>query len=539
MPSPRLILATGFVLVTITTLWFGFSATKLSQNPIISSSQKDCPAVIQVAESTCHVTYTATLFQTSTILATAQAQALPSTPPTEASKQPSEDAEGSPTEDKDAVKSNIPSKPSQDPASLTTPAPKPLLSPSDDENFNLTEVLTKYNCYPASADEVRKAAFDSVPSVKFNVVRGDNVVLGRRSKSAGQPFKKWFSVGRKPSTGCWTYDDRLGKYSSPVPRFSRTLGVINDCNPEWKRALVVHMAKGQSWNQHFLHHLTAIIAEAGWVAEFHIYLLVHVDGDKAAQKDYVDHAIPEGLRPLAITFNSDDLKTYLGKDVPFDKYENNMHVAVQRFMRDYSKYEFVYFINPHTRLMGRWDTLLKSVDEEYAFHRELTEEGKDMPERPDLVTFDVTREPDEKWDVLEPKCLEFFKGGENEKAKVRRSLSALGGYSRRMVEALAAVNMQKINCHSEYFAPTVAAHKNLTTFFYQHPLYTTEEAAASNATTAKVATNDAITVQQEKVAFDLSYSGDAKDAEAFWAEWVENKDICRPEALLHPISGQL
>ncbi|KAF3202141.1 hypothetical protein TWF192_004858 [Orbilia oligospora] len=539
MPSPRLILATGFVLVTITTLWFGFSATKLSQNPIISSSQKDCPPVIQVAESTCHVTYTATLFQTSTILATAQAQALPSTPPTEASKQPGEDAEGSPTEDKDAVKSNIPSKPSQDPASLTTPAPKPLLSPSDDENFNLTEVLTKYNCYPASADEVRKAAFDSIPSVKFNVVRGDNVVLGRRSKSAGQPFKKWFSVGRKPSTGCWTYDDRLGKYSSPVPRFSRTLGVINDCNPQWKRALVVHMAKGQSWNQHFLHHLTAIIAEAGWVAEFHIYLLVHVDGDKAAQKDYVDHAIPEGLRPLAITFNSDDLKTYLGEDVPFDKYENNMHVAVQRFMRDYSKYEFVYFINAHTRLMGRWDTLLKSVDEEYAFHRELTDEGNGMPERPDLVTFDVTREPEEKWDVLEPTCLEFFKGGENEKAKVRRSLSAVGGYSRRMVEALAAVNMQKINCHSEYFAPTVAAHKNLTTFFYQHPLYTTEEAAASNATTAKVSTNDAITVQQEKVAFDLSYSGDAKDAEAFWAEWVENKDICRPEALLHPISGQL
>ncbi|RVD81135.1 uncharacterized protein DFL_009011 [Arthrobotrys flagrans] len=538
MLSPRLILAAGFVLVTITTLWFGFSATKLSQDGIIPSSQKNRPPAIQVAESTCHITYTATLFHTSIILATATAQALPSTPPTKASEHAGENHEGYPTDDEDGIDPNTPSKPSQDPASLTTPAPKPFLTPSDDENFNLTEVLTKYNCYPAAADEARKIALDSVPSVKFNVVRGDNVVLGRKSKSQGQSFKTWFSVGRKPSAGCWTYNDRFGKYLNPVPRFSRTLGVINDCNEDWKRALVVHMAKGQSWNQHFMHHLSALITEAGWVAEFHVYLLVYVDGDKAAQKDYVNHVIPEGLRPLALTFNSDDLKTYLGKDVPFDKYESNMHVAVQKFMRDYSKYEFVYFVNAHTRLIGRWDTLLKSVDEEYAFHRELKDDGKSMPERPDLVTFDVTREPEENWDALESACLQFFKVDGNEKGKVRRSLSAVGGFSRRMVEALASVNMQNINCHSEYFAPTVAAHKNLTAFFYQHPLYTAEEAAASNAITAKVATNDAVTVQQEKVAFDLSYSGDAKDAQAFWEEWAENKDICRPEALLHPVSGQ-
>ncbi|KAK6535996.1 hypothetical protein TWF281_000243 [Arthrobotrys megalospora] len=538
MPSPRLILAAGFALVTITTLWFGFSATKLAENGIIPTSQKNCPPAIQVAESTCHITYTATLFHTSTILATAQAQAVPSTPASKASEHAGEDAEGYPTDDEDDVDPNIPSKPSKDPASLTTPAPKPHLTPTDDENFNLTEVLTKYNCYPGAVNEARKIALDTVPSLKFNVVRGDNLVLGRKSKYPDQSFKTWFSVGRKPSAGCWTYNDRFGKYLNPVPRFLRTLGAINECNEDWKRALVIHMAKGQSWNQHFTHHLSALIAEAGWLAEFHVYLLIYVDGDKAAQKDYVDHVIPEGLRPLAVTFNSDDLKTYLGKDVSFTKYEDNMHVAVQRFMRDYSKYEFVYFVNAHTRLMGRWDTLLKSVDEEYAFHRELKGDEKGMPTSPDLVTFDVTREPDEKWGALESTCLEFFKTDENGKGKVRRSLSAVGGYSRRMVEALAAVNMQHINCHSEYFAPTVAAHKNLTTFFYQHPLYTSEETAASNAITAKVAANDAVTVQQEKVAFDLSYSGDAKDAQTFWEEWADNKDVCRPEALLHPVSGQ-
>ncbi|KAF3916807.1 hypothetical protein ABW20_dc0108822 [Dactylellina cionopaga] len=528
MMNQRLLLAAGFGLVTITTLWFGFSATSLSQSNIVNAGAK-CPPAITVAASTCQTTYTATLFETSIFTTTATAQALASAPAAVADKNNPIDIL-----DDDEVQA----KPQSETASHTTTAARPHLTPQNDDDFNLTEALTKYTCYPASADEAKKIALDTVPSISFNVVRGDNLVLGRKSKLPGKTFKTWYSVSRKPSSGCWTYNDRFGKYMSSVLRFLRTLGSVNECNEGWKRALVVHMQKGQTWNNHFTHHLSSIIAEGGWVAGYHVYLLVFVDGDKATQEAYVKDVIPEAFRPLAITFNNDELKAYLGKDVPFDKWETNNHVATQKFMHDYPAYEFVYFMNSHTRLMGRWDTLLKSVDEEYAFHKELSGDSQKLGKFPDLVTFDVTREPDEKWDALEWTCLQFFQAGEKQTGKVRRSLSAFGGFSRRMVDALAEVNKKMINCNSEYFPPTVAAHKDLTTFFYQHPLYTTEASASSNSTSAKVAENDAITVQQEKVAFDLSYSSDTKDAQSFWEEWVENEEVCRPEALLHPITGQ-
>ncbi|EPS35757.1 hypothetical protein H072_10784 [Dactylellina haptotyla CBS 200.50] len=515
MPNQRLILAAGFALITITTLWFGFSATSLSQNSLL----RTCAPAITVAASTCQVTHTATLFQTSTLTVKENK------PSPAASVDKAAQAGDLNNIDAGLLEDGvIPSKPSRKPTPHVTAAPKPALTPENDENFNLNDVLTKYACSPAASEEARKLARDTTPSVKCNVVRGDNVVLSRKSKLPSTSLKKFYSVGRKPSAGCWTYTDRFGQYVDAVPRFLRSLGAVNSCNKDIKRALVVHMAKGQSWNKHFRHSLISLINEAGWLGGYHIYLLVFVDGDKAEQKDYVDHVIPEPFRPLAITFNSDDLKGYLGEGVPFDKYASNTHVAVQKFMHDYANYEFVYFVNTHTRLMGRWDTLLQSVEDEYAFHQELgSSAAKQLPKLPDLVTFDVTREPEEKWEALEWACLQFFKGEGKDKGKVRRSLGAMGGFSRRMIEALAAVNMQKINCNSEYFPPTVAAHKNLTTFFYQHPLYSLEDSPSIGAT-AKISANDAITVQQDKVAFDLSYSTDAKEAQTFWEEWVNNPE---------------
>ncbi|KAF3940195.1 hypothetical protein ABW19_dt0204059 [Dactylella cylindrospora] len=437
-----------------------------------------------------------------------------------------------PDEDDDP---DAPTKPNAGPSS-STEEELPALTPTDDENFNLTEALTKYTCYPASEKEARQVAMDTLPSIKFNVVRGDNLVLSKKAKLPGQSFKTWYSVGRKPSAGCWTYNDRFGKYDEGTPRLLRSLGSLNSCKPDWNRAFVVHIAKGQAWSMPFIRHLRAVIAEAGWLGEYHVYLLTFVDGDKTAQEEYLTGVIPEPFRPLAITFNTEDLQTFLGSDVPFEKYESNMHVAVQKFMHDHEKYEFVYFVDSQTRLTGRWDTLLKNVEEEYAFHRDLKGEEQEMAQIPDLVTFEVTREPQQDWEALEWHCTQYFKGDSKDGLMIRRSLGAMGGFSRRMVDALAEVNSQKINCHSDYFAPTVASYKDLTTFFYQHPLYSTED-AESEGTTAKVGSNDAITVQQEKVAVDFSFSSETKDAQEFWEEWVSNPEVCRPEALLHPVSG--
>ncbi|KAF3914650.1 hypothetical protein AA313_de0203468 [Arthrobotrys entomopaga] len=531
MVNHRLMLTAGFGIVSLTTLWFGYSATRLSEARIVEvGSLHTCPPAITVAASTCRVTYTATatLVYTSTIVVEGDQSPIPAPQANAQKPGPLFD------DDDDDLP---PSKPSTPPASLVTEAPMPKLSPQDDEDFDLNEVLTKFECFPAAEIEAQKMVSDTDPSIKFNVVRGDNVVLGRKPKQTGTPLKTFYSVGRKPSAGCWTYRDRLGKYLDTIPRFVRSLGVLNQCNPKWKRAVVVQLAKGQSWNKHFTRHLSALVNEVGWMGNYHVHILAFVDGDKKEQQNYVKDVIPEIFRPLVTAFNTSDLKTHLGEEVPFDTHESMSHVAIQKFMHDNPNYEFVYFINSATRLIGRWDTLLKTVDHEYAFHKDLAKStGQAMPKVPDLVTFDVTREPDEKWEALEWACLQFFKGEGKEK-KVRRSLSAMGGFSRRMVEALAAVNKQKINCNSEYFAPTVAAHSNLTTFFYQHPLYGMEE-MRWNDVSAKVGPNDAITVQKDKVAFDLSWSSNDKEAQIFWEEWVNNPEVCRPEALLHPVTGQ-
>ncbi|KAJ6259957.1 hypothetical protein Dda_5601 [Drechslerella dactyloides] len=600
MPNHRLILVAGFGLITLTTLWFGFSATSLSQSGTTTLRPVGnlCPEAVTVAGS-CDRTTTLTLLETSTILATVHiiptpaishdnphsneplfisedqmepdpglhsepvpfaehAEPIPehhaATPVVD--KQVAAGAEAS--DDDDDLNPTLLTRPSPQPSSPsavqagtpTTASPKVYLAPQNDDDFDLNEVLTKYVCYPASTDEARKLAVDTVPSLNINVVRGDNLLLNRKPKStvdapaavAAPSFKTWYSIGRKPSPGCWTYADRFARYGQDnSPRFMRTLGAVNNCT-ESKRAILLHMQKGQSWNSHFLHHLSAIISEAGWLAGYHVYLLVFVDGEADAQADYVNSVIPTAFRPLAITFNNADLRQTVGEEVPFHNYESNTHVAVQKFMAENTGYEFVYSVAASARLVGRWDKLLKSVDDEYAFHRELSEEEQALPPVPDLVTFDAPREPEEGWGALEWACLEFFgadKGKATAKQNVRRSLSAITGYSRRLTTALAELNARKINCNAAYFPATAASHAKLTTFFFQHPLYTVSAATAdARLQTAKMGGNDAMTVQTDKVAVDFSYSADATDAQAFWEEWVDNPEVCRPEALLHPVSGQ-
>ncbi|KAK6343951.1 hypothetical protein TWF696_007604 [Orbilia brochopaga] len=592
MPNHRLILVAGFGLITLTTLWFGFSATSLSQagttfRPVANL----CPEAVTVAEA-CDITSTLIFTETSTILATVHVIPTPTVPhdnsnkhneplfasedqleagqdappnpfadhhePTQkdhtepvADKHVAAGAEASDDEDDLNPASASPSpQPSPPPAfeagTPTASSTKPFLSPSNDDEFELNEVLTKYNCFPASTDEARKLAVDTVPGLNFNVVRGDNLLLNRKPKqnidapavAEAPTFRTWYSIGRKPARGCWTYTDRFAHYKEQTSvRFLRTLGVVNNCT-ESTRAVLVHIQKGQSWNQHFTHHLSALVSEAGWVAGYHVYLLVFVDGDAAEQSTYMS-VIPEAFRPLAIIFNTADLRKVIGEEVPFDSYDSNAHVAVQKFMAENPDYEFVYSIAASARLIGRWDTLFKSVDDEYAFHRDLSEKPQLLPAAPDLVTFDAPREAEEGWAALEWACLQFF-GTDKATASqnIRRSLSAITGYSRRLISTLAELNGHGINCNGAYFPATAAAHANLTTFYYQHPLYTVDQPSNAQLQTAKIGGNDAITVQTDKVAVDFSYSENATDAQSFWEEWVDNSEICRPEALLHPVTGQ-
>ncbi|KAF3912169.1 hypothetical protein ABW21_db0206984 [Orbilia brochopaga] len=599
MPNHRLLLVAGFGLVTLTTLWFGFSATTLSQTgTTLRPVANICPEAVTVP-GVCGIT--STFIETSTVVATVHVIPTPSVihdsphknneplfisedqlepgpgdrpEPSKEHIKPTHDghtdpvaekhvAAGAEADDDDDDLNPTALSPSPSPSPLpssppalgagtpTAPTPTLALTPSNDDEFDLNEVLTKYNCFPASTDEARKLAIDTLPSLNFNVVRGDNLLLNRRPKQSvdapavaeAPTFKTWYSIGRKPSPGCWTYADRFSHYKEQTSvRFLRTLSVINNCT-ESTRALLVHIQKGQSWNEHFTHHLSALISEAGWAGNYHVYFLAFVDGDDTEQSTYTSSVVPEAFRPLVITFNTEDLRKVLGDEVPFDKYDSNTHVAVQKFMAENPTYDFVYSIAASARLIGRWDMLFKSVDDEYTFHRDLSEEEKALPATPDLVTFDVPREPEEGWGALEWACLQYFGAGKDQEEpqeNIRQSLSAITGYSRRMIDALKTLNSRKINCNTAYFPATAAAHANLTTFFYQHPLYTTETDPISfmKFSTAKVGGNDPRTVQRDKVAVDLSYSANSTDAQTFWEEWVDNPEICRPEALLHPVTGQ-
>src|SRR5947208_7805621 len=59
-----------------------------------------------------------------------------------------------------------------------------------------------------------------------------------------------------------------------------------------------------------------------------------------------------------------------------------------------------------------------------------------------------------------------------------------------------------INCYHEYFAPTIAYADDLTTFFYQHPLYCPRFDALGKLANKKeeMGVNDVLTVQRENVA---------------------------------------
>ncbi|KAK6513477.1 hypothetical protein TWF281_005101 [Arthrobotrys megalospora] len=208
------------------------------------------------------------------------------------------------------------------------------------------------------------------------------------------------------------------------------------------------------------------------------------------------------------------------------------------FMANNAKYDFVYSVESGFRLIGRWDTLLTDVDAEYSFHRKHKNDDQDMPVIPDLVSFQSIRRPRDQWPWFQAEhaCLERF----GRKASTRASLGVVWGWSRRLIDWMTRYNEEGINCHFEYFAPSIAYQQNLTAFFYQHPLYCLNEAkpdrdSLNHADSGK---NDPKLVQVDNVASGCSYFWTDPHSKPFWEAWYHNPGICRPPALVHPVKGE-
>ncbi|KAJ6263303.1 hypothetical protein Dda_1866 [Drechslerella dactyloides] len=365
-------------------------------------------------------------------------------------------------------------------------------------------------------------------SIRHSVIRGDDAAWTNDENTT------WYSVGRHPNRGeCWTYEDRFSAYKDPSPVMSAAISDNNNVNKS-KRAVLLRMGSNQEWGEQFTLHARALVLEAGYLGKYDIVILTHLEMDDGAKATWMQR-VPEELRPLVQTFTSKQVREWLPRSAKFKSIFDQNHLVVQMFMAQNPKYEFVYSVEADARLIGRWDVFLDDIDLEYAYHRKLKAPDQEMPAIPDLVTFESLRRPRDAWPWLEKECVEHFQGIEN----IRASLGIVWGWSRRMTDEMTRLNEKGINCYFEYFAPSTAYQQNLTTFFYQHPLYCPRTTPSSRNTMKKeqLGKNDPRSVQHEKVAVGCTYYFVNPHSQPFWEQWYHTPAACRPPALIHPVKG--
>ncbi|KAK6523819.1 hypothetical protein TWF281_001787 [Arthrobotrys megalospora] len=411
------------------------------------------------------------------------------------------------------------------PAFPTTPVipkpPPPSPSQKNPETTNEDEPLTP----PAIFNPPK-------PNTERPMLRDDGVILTGVKNST-----IWHSVGRHPARKeCWSYISRFEPYVSPP---QEVLDLISNNNkPTNNRALILRLSTGQPWKKEFTHHARALVLEAGHLANYDVHFLLHGNKPPAELRKWVQRHVPKEFRKITQVFSTEDIKSWLNGTAAFKNIMEHNHLVIQKFMTEHKQYDFVYSVESDLRQIGRWDNLLSDIDEEYKSHRERQEPDQDMPEIPDLVTFEGLRRPVHDWLWITYECVEGFGGHKN----LRTSLGPMWGWSRRLIEKMNEYNAKGVNCFYELFSPTVAYNNNLTTFFYQHPLYCPRKSASgrSSLTLEDLGKNDPRTMQYEKPARGCTYFFVNPHSQPFWEEWyraAKNPDACWPPALIHPIKG--
>ncbi|KAK6534235.1 hypothetical protein TWF281_005566 [Arthrobotrys megalospora] len=341
-------------------------------------------------------------------------------------------------------------------------------------------------------------------SVQHSVIRGDLIAWTNDKETV------WQSVGRHPNRAqCWTFEDRFGPYKSLSAEATSLISNNNKRRSTNKRAIVLRLGGNQAWNSQFKLHVRALVLEAGYSGGYDVFIYIHLDLEGEKKSEWLER-IPQEFLPLVKTFSTKDLRNWLPKKAApmFENVFKHNHVPIQKFMADNLQYEFVYSIENDVRLIGRWDEFLADVDAEYAFHRKHQREDQDLSSIPDLVTFESVRRPRKDWPWLKSadKCIKHFGGKEN----IRSSLGVMWGWSRRLIDTLKRYNEEGINCYYEFFAPSAAYRENLTTFFYQHPLYCPNRPSPSeriNLVEEDLGKNDPKLVQFNKVAVGCTTAG--------------------------------
>ncbi|TGJ74858.1 hypothetical protein EYR41_001816 [Orbilia oligospora] len=367
-------------------------------------------------------------------------------------------------------------------------------------------------------------------SIRHSVIRGDGVAWTMDNDTI------WHLLGRPPSRSeCWTYKDRFGVYETPAPEMSYIIS--NNNQNRNNKAIILRLGENQVWRSLFISYVRSLVIEAGYLARYDIIIYIHLDLADEKKTAWLEK-IPQEFKPLVQTFSTQDLRKWISKKAVFKNVYEQNHIPIQMFMAKNTKYDFVYSIENDVRLIGRWDTFLADVDAEYSFHRKHKNEDQDMPAVPDLISFQTIRRPRVQWPWFQKEyaCLKRFGG----KANTRSSLGVVWGLSRRLTDSMTRYNEEGINCYFEYFAPSVAYQQNLTTFFYQHPLYCPNGVKPDrhSLNLTDFGKNDPKLVQLEKVAVGCSYFFVDSHSKPFWEDWYQNPSICRPPALVHPVKSK-
>ncbi|KAF3927253.1 hypothetical protein ABW20_dc0108364 [Dactylellina cionopaga] len=376
------------------------------------------------------------------------------------------------------------------PEIVPDPFPKPIVSQK-----NLQDVSKKISPPPSTHGIKKSIAFrPPIPSVQQSVVRGDGVVW------TGDNETIWHSVGRHPNRQeCWTYDDRYGVYKKPSHEMFSMMSNVNKGNN--KRAIILRLTETQPWKLPFIQHVRALAMEAGYLGKWDVIILIHHHNPDPAK---VRQKVPKELRSLVRTFTTKHIKDWMPSKAKFKNIMEHNHLAIQMFMATSPKYDFVYSIESDVRLIGRWNTFLADIDGEYSFHhKNRADDQKEMPNIPDLVSFESLRRPRNDWVWLQDGCKKHFKND------MRASLGAMWGWSRRLTNAMDKHNSEGFNCYYEYFAPTIAYQEDLTMFFYQHPLYCPNRESPSgrnSLNSTELGKNDPRRVQFNKVAAGCTVS---------------------------------
>ncbi|KAK6542131.1 hypothetical protein TWF694_007898 [Orbilia ellipsospora] len=373
-------------------------------------------------------------------------------------------------------------------------------------------------------------------SVLHSVIRGDNVAWTMDNETA------WHSVGRHPNQPeCWTFEDRFGAYKNLSLEMAAAISNNNKKNRS-KKAIILRLGGGNdangksAWKSQFIWHVRSLVMEAGYLAGYDVLIFVHLDLNEEDRNAWLQR-LPKELQPLVQTFSTRQLKEWIRGGQFKNVYEHN-HIPIQMFMEKNPQYDFVYSIENDVRLIGRWDTFLADVDTEYSFHRKYQKSDQNMSSIPDLVSFQSISQPPSDWvwykEKEDQKCVKHFGGKDN----ILFSLGAVWGWSRQLTDSLTKLNTEGFNCYFEYFAPTVARWANLTSFFYQHPLYCPNRDSPSERHTInpdKLGKNDPRLVQSSKVPVGCTYYFINIHSQPFWDTWYQNPRACRPPALVHPV----